>query len=438
MASRIWRPYTQMLTAGPPLFVEKAEGAYLHCRSEDGVRGHCRPLLDAISSWWVITHGHCQSEIRSAIAAQAQIIDQVIFAGFTHEPAELLAELLLELTPPPLNRVFFSDNGSTAVEVALKMAMQAAHQQGQIQRKKFLSFASAYHGDTGGAMSVSGRGDFSAPYKQMKFEVVVADHPIHSQRPASEYVADFFRKFETHRHELFGVIIEPLIQGAGGMIVWPAEALRQISSACRSANVSLIFDEVMTGFGRTGELFAMNKLGVTPDLVCLSKGLTGGSLPLAATLTTEDIYKQFLSNDKSKMLFHGHSFTGNPISCAAALACLKIHQRQHTTLRERWAAMAKIHGERARNLQTNYKLPIADIRLCGTMAAVEITDRGSGYMSQLAPQIYQLALDRGVLLRPLGNVLYLLPPYCVSDQELCRLWDVTGEILESLAKPRTM
>lgn len=423
--SAVWHPFTQMKNAGP--FPEVAKGKADKLFLADGTT-----LIDAISSWWVITHGHCHPKIMAAISEQTQKLDQVIFAGFTHHGAEALADELVRITPEPLQRVFFSDDGSTSVEVALKMALQACAQRGEPHRRLFLAFDSAYHGDTVGAMSVGGEGIFTQAYKHMMFQVLRAKHPTHSKASAAEYTADFHKKLETHGDQLAGVIVEPLVQGAGGMVMWPSEAVIDIVKSARERNIPVIFDEVMTGFGRTGQIFAMDHLGVSPDLVCLSKGLTGGTLPLAITMATDAIYQAFLSDDRKHTFFHGHSFTANAISCAAANASLQLI-RENDMLAE-WQRIETIHRMRLGALESHGV--VEDKRCVGTIGAVQLKAPEGGYLAAIGPQMYQYAMSQGVLLRPLGNVLYVLPPYCMSNETLHRVWDVV-EGCVALAAGRT-
>lgn len=419
----LWRPYTQEGLADPPVVLERAEGAYLHDRTG-------RRFFDGIASWWLITHGHCQPEIVEAIRSQSSWLDQVNFANFSHAPAEELAALLLECVPPELTRVFLSDNGSTAIEAALKMALQACEQRGHPERRRFLAFSSAYHGDTVGAMSVSGASAFNRPYGSVLFDVIRANHPTHSRASAEEYVADFARLIEVHHESLAAVILEPLVQGAGGMVVWPREAVRAVARLCRERDIYLIFDEVMTGFGRTGELFAMDHLGIAPDIVCLSKGLTGGALPLAATLVREEIYQAFLSRDKGRMFFHGHSFTGNPISCAAAVANLRLFQ--NAELASRRQVIENAH--RGAFARMSRKLPLVDARVCGTIGAIELDVPEKSYTSRFSSPFQAEALRRGLFLRPLGNVVYLLPPYCAKAAEVEWAWEVVEAVAETYVR----
>lgn len=413
--SPIWRPYTQEKTARPAIRIDSAQGAYL--TTSAGER-----LFDGISSWWTIAHGHCDPRIVEAVRAQAGRLDQVIFANFTHEPAEELAEAVLRATKGRFQKAFFSDNGSTAVEVALKIALQACAQTGQVRRKKFLAFSGAYHGDTVGAMSVSGLAQYTAPYDGVRFEVVRARQPRHSQAPVSEWVADFEVVLERTHEDLAAVLIEPLIQGAAGMVVWPPEALREVARLCRERGVCLIFDEVMTGFGRTGRLFAMDRADVAPDLICLSKALTGGVLPLGLTLATDRLFEAFYSDDPGRMLFHGHSFTGNPIACAAATANLRIFEQDDVI--GHLARLEAVH--RLRLAEASRKLPLFDARACGTVAAIELRT-GEFRAGGLSAEICRCALAKGIFIRPLGDVLYLLPPYCTTVEQLNLAWDVLIE-----------
>lgn len=449
--SSIWRPYTQALTAPVPMRLRRAQGS--HLITEEG-----RRIFDGISSWWVITHGHCHPRISEAIADQAARMDQVIFANFTHEPAEELAELLLQKVlrrdlqkdlrqdlpkdlpkvlkkdDQRLSRVFFSDNGSTAVESALKMALQACAQRGRPEKTKFLTFSHAYHGDTVGAMSVSARGVFTQSYRSTLFEVIHARQPVNSRASVAEFLEDFRTQIAKHHGEIAGVIIEPLIQGAGGMVIWPEEAIREIASLCRQWGVYLIFDEVMTGFGRTGAMFAMNRVGVVPDILCLSKGITGGALPLAATLVCEEIYESFLSKDKTRMLFHGHSFTGNPISCAAAVANIKLFEEEKTL--ERIQKIEAFNREKILDLAEH--LPIRDPRVCGVVAAFDVDTSlwkerpggEQGYVSGFSETFTRAMLEQEIFMRPLGNIVYLMPPYSTTQEDLDETWKAIRRSLE--------
>ena len=416
----IWRPFTQMqqVQSNLPL-VEKARKAQLFLKGG-------KVVIDAVSSWWVITHGHCEPEIVKAIQKQSENLDQVLFANFTHSPAEELVKEISSLLPKSLQKVFFSDNGSTAVEVALKMSIQSWKQKEEIQRKSFLTFSHSYHGDTVGAMSVSGRSSFTKPYESLLFPIITAKQGRYSNDSAETFYEDFELKLEKHRKQLAAVIIEPFIQGAGGMIMWPKKALQHICRLTQEAGVHLIFDEVMTGFGRTGSLFAFEQLNIVPDILCLSKGLTGGSLPLALTITKDNIYKSFLSSRKEKAFLHGHSFTGNPISCASACANLKLLKKNKKEIQTQWKEIEKIHSERALHLRSQNKAK--DIRWKGLVVAIEKTS--SSYNSLQTEHYTKLALEKGVFLRPLGQTLYILPPYSITKEELHKTWDVVEFLLD--------
>ncbi|MCY4321731.1 MAG: adenosylmethionine--8-amino-7-oxononanoate transaminase [Bdellovibrionaceae bacterium] len=410
--SLIWRPFTQMQKAPPTPTVLKAKNTNLFLKNN-------KKVIDAISSWWVITHGHCKTEIVKAVQKTAKDLDQVLFANFSHEKAEKLIKELSKFLPKNLNKFFFSDNGSTAIEVALKIAVQSFSQKGQAQKKEFLSFKNSYHGDTAGAMSVSARGVFTKAYKRFLFPIHSCSQGQLSTDPDKMFYEDFERKIEKHHKKLCAVIIEPLIQGAGGMIIWPPAVLERICRIAKAEGLYLIFDEIMTGFGRTGTLFAMDQIKTKPDILCLSKGLTGGFLPLALTISTDNIYKDFLSQKKEKALLHGHSFTGNPLSCSAALANLKLIQKNKFKLKNKWAWIEETNKQRLAHFKKHPK--VKDVRAKGVIAVIQ---KESAYESFFAEQASQKALRQGVFLRPLGGTLYILPPYCITKKELHKVWDV--------------
>ncbi|HUX66018.1 MAG TPA: adenosylmethionine--8-amino-7-oxononanoate transaminase [Terriglobales bacterium] len=427
--SRVWYPYTQMLGLAPPIEIARAQGAWLE--ASDG-----RRYLDAISSWWVTLHGHAHPAIAAAIARQARELEQVILAGFTHRPAEELAERLVGLAPPGLTRVFYSDNGSTAVEVALKMAAQSWQQRGAPQRRRFVALEHAYHGDTLGAMAVSAASAFTAPFADLLFaaERVPTAYcyrcPVGRRRAtcAIDCLQPLAQLLAERGDQVAAVIVEPLLQGAGGMIVQPPEFLRGVRQLCDQHGALLIADEVLTGFGRTGTLFACEQAGIAPDILCLSKGLTAGFLPLAATLCTEAVYAAFLQRDRRQTLFHGHSFTGNPLGCAAALASLQLFRDEPVL--PRIAAIAAHHAVRLERVRHHPR--VGDVRQAGSVAALELADAGAGYLADVGPRLQQFYLQQGVLLRPLGPVVYVLPPYCIQGSELDRIWDVIEASLELL------
>ena len=413
--SAIWHPFTQHGLGVPEIEVARAEGAYLY--TQDG-----RAIIDAISSWWVNLHGHGHPHIARAIAEQAAKLDQVIFAGFTHEPAERLAAKLLGIAPRGLEHVFFSDSGSTAVEVAIKMAVGAWHNRGHA-RRGVIALEHAYHGDMFGAMSVGQRGLFNAAYEPMLFHVSYLPFPA---RGAEHRTIDALeRLLKSQANHFAALIVEPLVLGAGGMRMYAPECLAQMAALCRRHDVFLIADEVMTGFGRTGSMFACEQAGIAPDLMCLSKGLTGGFLPMGATLASAAIYDAFYSIDRAKTFFHSTSYTGNAIACAAAVASLEIWEREPVA--ERIAAVAQHH---ARALARFRSRPhVKETRSCGTIAAIELEVPDSGYFAELGPKLNRFYLERDVLLRTLGNVVYVLPPYCTTLAELDRIYDVIDDSL---------
>ncbi len=397
----MWHPYTQMQLDPQALPIVRGEGTLLF--DEQG-----RSYIDAISSWWVNLHGHAHPHIVQAISDQARQLEQVIFAGFTHEPAIRLAERLLSILPPGLSRIFYSDDGSTAVEVALKMALQYWQNLGG-KRTRILAFEGGYHGDTFGAMA-AGRGLFSAPFDRYLFQVNQLPFPM----AGAEERAIATLRAELQRGDVAALIYEPLLQGAGGMRMISAVAMAEVLSLARSQGVLLIADEVMTGFGRTGRLFASQTLGVNPDLICLSKGITGGFMPLGVTAASEQVYNAFLSQERLRMFIHGHSFTANPLACAAANASLDL-LLQDETLR----AISRIGAAHAAFLKRDNTSFAKNIRLCGTVMAFEVAStEGHSYTHALRDRLYQGFLAQRVLLRPLGNTLYVLPPYCISDAEL--------------------
>jgi adenosylmethionine-8-amino-7-oxononanoate aminotransferase len=398
----LWHPYTQHAIAPAPIPIARAEGAVLI--DVDG-----REIIDAISSWWVTLHGHAQPEIAEAIGRQARVLEQVIFAGFTHEPAAALAASLAERLPRGLTRVFFSDNGSTAVEVAIKIALQYWQNRGQ-PRARIAALEHAYHGDTFGAMSASARGLFTDPFSTFLFDVVRLSESAITETTIDERWA--------------AVIVEPLLQGAGGMRMWSEATLREIRRRTAEKGVLLIADEVLTGFGRTGPLFACEKAGIVPDIICLSKGLTGGFLPLGATAAREEIFEAFLSTDRRHTLFHGHSFTANPIACAAAQASLALLNDASAARR---AAIERAHRSHLSKIAAHPC--VSAPRVLGTVAAFNLGS--AGYLDPVGADLSHFALERGVLLRPLGDVVYVLPPYCTTDAQLDQIYGVITEFLDA-------
>jgi adenosylmethionine-8-amino-7-oxononanoate aminotransferase len=416
----IWHPYTQMKTADPAIPIVRGEGVYL-------IDEHGKKYLDAISSWWVNIHGHAHPYIAEKVAQQMRVLEHAIFAGFTHPTAIELAERLLRILPGNQRKIFYSDNGSTAVEVALKMCFQYWSNRGE-QKYKVLAFRNSYHGDTVGAMSVSARGAFTAPFEKLLFKVEYIDTPNANNISAlCIQLKTDNRQLTTDNSQYAAFIFEPLVQGSGGMLMYDAQYLDELLKACKENNILTIADEVMTGFGRTGDLFAMNKLTHQPDIMCLSKGLTGGTMALGVTSCTEDIYKAFLSDDKLKTFFHGHSFTANPVACSAALASMDLLLQPGTM--ENIRRIVQQHSDFRKKIKNHPKLK--DVRQTGTILAMEWkAEGGTSYFNNLRDTLYRFFLEQGIILRPLGNIIYILPPYCISNDQLAYIYAKIEEALE--------
>ncbi len=414
--SPIWHPFTQHAIFPESLEVEKAEGLYYHLQGG-------RKIMDGISSWWINTHGHCHPKIVEAVKKQADKVDQVIFAGFTHEPAEKLAEKLIEITGNGLDYVFFSDSGSTSVEVGLKMAIGYWHNTGR-QRKTIVALEHGYHGDTFGTMAAGSRSVYNEAYDPFLFDVVHLPFP---EGDGANTVQAYRKILEARGNDIAAFICEPLVLGAGGMLMYSADVLKELHALCRDYGVFFIADEVMTGWGRTGARFACEQAGIVPDILCLSKGLTGGYLPLAVTLCSGDIYRAFYSKDRSKTFFHSSSYTGNAIACAAALASLEIWDEE--PVEERIENITAWHGQNLVTLagRTDTK----NIRQCGTIAAFDVlVDSNNGYLSGIGPVLQEFYFKNGVLLRPLGNTVYILPPYCITQSELEQIYETITRSLD--------
>jgi adenosylmethionine-8-amino-7-oxononanoate aminotransferase len=399
----VWHPFTQIQTAPEPILVTRAKDTILF--SEDG-----KEYIDCNSSWWVNVHGHGNEHIANAIAEQAIKLDHVIFAGVTHPKAIELSERVAELLPQQLQKVFFSDDGSTAVEVALKMAFQFWHNQGK-PKNRILAMDGAYHGDTFGAMSVGQRGYFNEPFESFFFDVDFLSFPSKSNE--NELLEEAELLFV--KGEFAALIVEPLVQGSAGMRMYDASWLDKLVAIAQKHQVLVIFDEVMTAWGRTGKLFAMDHCVLKPDIVCLSKGLTGGVLPLGLTVATEQIFQAFLDREKSKAFLHGHSFTGNAIACAAACASLDIFEQEGTW--QNIARIANFHQDKFSEFENHPA--IESVRMIGTILAIDLkTGEGNTYFSSIRDQAYDFFLQNGLLMRPLGNVIFLNPPYCITDEQL--------------------
>ncbi|MGD1841804.1 MAG: adenosylmethionine--8-amino-7-oxononanoate transaminase [Thermonemataceae bacterium] len=428
----IWHPFTPLVEGHEEHFVTRAKGVYLY--TSDG-----REIIDAISSWWVNLHGHAHPDIAEAIAQQAQQLEHVIFAGFTHQPAIELAERLLQILPPNQHKVFYSDNGSTACEVALKMAIQYWHNLGT-PKTKVIAIDGGYHGDTFGAMSVGDRSPFSAPFNPLLFEVDFIDFPACAQiaccagqgnagvhcGQAQQTIQQFEQLVATG--EVAAFIYEPLVQGASGMRMYSKEILDRLLAIAQQYDVICIADEVMTGFGRTGKLFASEYCEHLPDIMCLSKGLTGGTMALGATTCTEKIMEAYREADLMKTFFHGHSFTANPLACSAALASLAL--LLHPQCIADIARIEQSHITFEQEIRA-YKA-VKEVRTLGTIIAIELaTDQETGYFNEARSSLYTYFLEREVLLRPLGNVLYIIPPYVTNEAALQKIYQVIQTFLET-------
>jgi len=438
--SVVWHPCTQMREHPhtlPLVPIARGEGAWLV--GHDGTR-----YLDAVSSWWTNLFGHAEPRIGAAIAAQAGALEQVMLAGFTHAPAVELAERLLALAPrqpdrAPLAKVFYADNGSAGVEVALKMAFHWFHNRGDHRRTKFIALENGYHGETLGALAVGDIPLYRRVYAPLLTEAVFAPSPDAYLARDGESPADCAARaadalaalLDQHAGEICAVIVEPRVQCAGGMRMHHPDYLARVRELCDASGAFLIADEIAVGFGRTGTLFASEQSGVMPDLMCLSKGLTGGFMPLAAVLATQAIYDGFLDDSRERAFLHSHSYTGNPLACAAALASLDIFRDDDILARNRATAraMTALAEPLARHRH------VADVRQAGMVLAFELTrdgDKATPFptAARVGLKAYRAALERGVVLRPLGDVLYWMPPYCVEPDDLQQLADVTLQAID--------
>ena len=417
----IWPPFTQITNSRPQIEVSHGKDALIYTKNPK------QELIDGISSWWVTLHGHSNDYIANAIFNQAKSLEQVIFADFLHPQAKLLSERLSNLTN--LERIFFSDNGSTAVEVALKIAYQSWQNKGET-RNQIIAFEGAYHGDTFGAMALGERNIFNENFDNLMFPVKRAPWPSTwindeevemKENQAINFLTNLLKK------PTVAVILEPLIQGAGGMNMVRPEFIRKVSEVVNNNNSLLIVDEVLTGFGRCGSLFAHQKANIVPDLIAISKGLTGGFLPMGITLAKEKIFQSFISESPKKTFWHGHSFTANPLGCAAANASLDLLENDPI----KYLSFDEKHISHLDKLK---KLPfVKNIRVTGTIAAFDIViDNNFGYLNNIGKRIKASAIKKGLFIRPLGNVIYLLPPLCISDKQLEKSYDIIFDILNTL------
>ncbi|MCE3280699.1 MAG: bioA [Bacteroidetes bacterium] len=413
----VWHPFTQMKTAPLPIAIVKGEGAYFF--DDKGKR-----YIDGIASWWVNIHGHSHPYLAKKISEQLITLEHAIFSGFTHEPAVQLAERLLKRLPGNQSKIFYSDNGSTAVEVALKMAFQYWSNK-DIPKTKVIAFENAYHGDTFGGMSVGARNAFNMPFSKLLFDVITIPVPVKGK----ENVCLEAMKSTLLNNDISSFIFEPIVQGAGGMIMYQAEVLDQLIEQCRNKNVITIADEVMTGFGRTGKFFACDHLKHQPDIFCMSKGLTGGVMALGATSCSEFIYEAFLSDDKMKTFFHGHSYTANATACSAAIASMDLFDKPETF--ENIERIITEHKQFAETIRSHKAL--IEVRQSGTILAFEVkTQEKTHYLNSLAEYISEFFIELGIILRPLGNVIYILPPYCISNDDLQYVYKAVKEFLDDV------
>lgn len=418
--SPVWHPFAQHGLIPEFKSIKRAEGAYLF--AADGTQ-----YLDAISSWWVITHGHCYPRIQEAIRQQSEFLDQIIFANFTHESAEELAKQLVALTPDGLDYVFYSDSGSTSVEVALKMALGYWKHSGE-RRNRLLVMQHGYHGDTIGTMSVGERGTFTTPYEPLLFDVETVPFPQPGREQETLDALDAACRQSSPPPA--ALIVEPLMLGAAGMLFYSPDVLREMKRICEHRNVLFIADEVATGWGRTGTLFACEQADITPDIACYGKGLTGGSLPLAVTMCASRIFDAHLSTDRRKTFFHSSSYTANPIACAAALENIKIWQDEPVL--ERIGNISEWHREHLPSIQALDG--IKNVRQLGTISALDIEVQDPGYFSELNPAMQSYFMSRGYLLRPIGNTIYILPPYCITAAQIRDTYSVIADFINDLNK----
>jgi len=413
----VWHPFTHLKYANLPIELVKGEGAFFI--DADGNK-----LLDSISSWWVNLHGHCHPYISEKVSEQLFQLEHAIFSSFTHAPAVNLAKRLIGHLPKNQSKIFYSDNGSTSVEVALKMALQYWHNKGE-SKKKFIAFENAYHGDTFGGMSVGARNVFNNAFDNLLFDV------IHIPIPTNEnidQIKETLQLWFTNHNDIAGFIFEPLVQGAAGMVMYDAKHLDELISLCNKNNIITIADEVMTGFGRTGKFFANDYLIHKADIICLSKGLTGGYMPMGVTSCSQFNYDSCVSDDKTKTFFHGHSYTANPTSCSAALASLDLMERDET-----WNQISLISDLHLQFLEKHKEHPqIIDIRCIGTILALELkTSEHTHYLNNVSENIAKFFLNHNIIVRPLGNILYFIPPYCITQKELENVYHVTELFLNS-------
>jgi adenosylmethionine-8-amino-7-oxononanoate aminotransferase len=414
-SQHLWHPYTQHKTAAIPIAITKGEGALLWDENQ-------KEYIDAIASWWVNPYGHSNKFIADAIYKQLTTLEHVLFGGFTHEPAIVLSEKLIAILPINQKKVFFSDNGSTSVEVAIKVALQYFYNKGE-KRTTIIAFENAFHGDTFAAMAASGISFYTQAFQGMFIDVVRIPVPVKGQEQVS---FDALNEVIKNNH-CAGFIFEPLVQGAAGMVMYEPEALDQLLQICQENNVLTIADEVMTGFGKTGKTFACDYLKQKPDMMCLSKALTGGTIPMAITTFTQDLFDAFYDDDINKALFHGHTFTANPTGCAAALASLTLLETEE--MQSNLVRINTSHLEFKKRIE-NHPMVTAT-RVLGVIFALEIkTESSASYYGTLRNKLYVFFIENGIILRPVGNIVYILPPYVITDVQLQKVYEVVESALE--------
>lgn len=435
----IWHPFTQMkdFETDKPILIERGKGIYVW-----DMQGN--KYIDAVASWWVNTLGHSNDRLNKALCAQAEKIEHVLFAGFTHKPAIELAEKLIKLSPESLKKVFYSDNGSTAVEVALKMAYQYWAQIGKPEKSKFIAIKNSYHGDTLGVVSIGGCDLFHRIYKPLLFDVYQSPSPYCYRCPMGKIqgacdfecaraVEDILKK---DSQNIAAMVVEPMIQGSGGMIIYPSEYLKIVRELCDKYDILLIDDEVAMGFWRTGKFTACEHAGISPDIMCLAKGITAGYMPLAATLCTQKIYDAFYDDyEKTKTFYHGHSFTANPLACAVAVENLKIFEEEKIPEKN----LPKIEYFKKRLEKFKNLKNVGDVRHLGMIGAVEIVKNKSTkepfpFNERIEMKIYRQGLKNGIIMRPIGNVFYFMPPYVITEKQIGEMLDIAYKSIEEVLK----
>ncbi|GGB78377.1 adenosylmethionine--8-amino-7-oxononanoate aminotransferase BioA [Flavobacterium suaedae] len=413
----IWHPYTQHKTTAKHIGIVRGKDALLW--DEDG-----KEYIDAIASWWVNPFGHSNDFIAESIYKQLTTLEHVLFGGFTHEPAVQLSETLIEMLPDNQQKMFFSDNGSTTVEIAIKVALQYNYNQGK-KRTKIIAFENAFHGDTFAAMAASGISFFTEAFRNSLIEVTRIPVPVKGEEEAS------FKALKelTQTGEYAAFIFEPLVQGAAGMVMYAPEALDELIKICKENEIFTIADEVMTGFGKTGKTFACNYLTQQPDMMCLSKALTGGTIPMAITTFTQELFDGFYDEDVNKALFHGHTFTANPTGCAAALASIDLLQQPE--MQENLQRINQMHLEFKTKIEQHPR--VTTVRVLGVILALELaTDGNDSYYGSLRNKLYDFFIENGVILRPVGNIIYILPPYIISNEQLTKIYNTVEAAIENV------